>query len=88
MMAKMALSELTERLGEAMPVAMDALAVAPATTGLVVVDEVNGFATVGAGNLAPPAPNPQVDQMVAETDRLARLFTDAKAPISDQSVGH
>ena len=81
MMADMALSELTERLGEAMPVAMDALAAEPASTGLVIVDEVKGFATVGAGNLAPPAPNPQVDQMVAETDRLARLFTDAKAPI-------
>ena len=26
-------------------------------TGLVIVDEVNGFCTVGAGNLAPASPN-------------------------------
>ena len=25
--------------------------------GLIIVDEVNGFATVGAGNLAPQVPN-------------------------------
>jgi nicotinamidase-related amidase len=81
MMADMALSELTERLRAAMPVAMDALAAAPATTGLVIVDEVKGFAAVGAGNMAPPVANPQVDRMIAETDRLARLFTAAKAPI-------
>jgi len=49
--------------------------------GLVIVDEVNGFATVGAGNLAPPAPNPQVARMVAETDRLARDFAARGWPI-------
>ena len=50
-------------------------------TGLVIVDEVNGFATVGAGNLAPPTPNAQVATMVAETDRLARAFAAAGRPI-------
>lgn len=45
-----------------------------AQSGLVIVDEVNGFATVGAGPLAPAAPNDQVDRMVRETDRLARSF--------------
>ena len=35
--------------------------------GLIIVDEVNGFATVGAGNLAPQTPNEQVSMMVAET---------------------
>lgn len=43
-------------------------------TGLVVVDIVNGFATVGAGALAPPAPDDQVATMIDETDRLARRF--------------
>ena len=50
-------------------------------TGLVIVDEVNGFATVGAGNLAPPTPNIQVRTMITETDRLARAFAAAGRPI-------
>ncbi|HBL54823.1 MAG: isochorismatase family protein [SAR324 cluster bacterium] len=49
--------------------------------GLIIVDEVNGFATVGAGNLAPQTPNEQVSMMVAETDRLARAFTKQKMPV-------
>ena len=49
--------------------------------GLVIVDEVNGFATVGAGYLAPPVENAQVTHMVAETDRLAREFTRRDWPI-------
>jgi hypothetical protein len=43
--------------------------------GLIIVDEVNGFATVGAGNLAPQVPNEQVSVMVSETNRLAHSFT-------------
>ena len=46
--------------------------------GLVVVDEINGFATVGAGNLVPPMESPQVATMVCETDRLT--FFDTHAP--------
>ena len=49
--------------------------------GLIIVDEVNGFATVGAGNLAPLVPNEQVSVMVSETDRLARSFTKQAMPI-------
>ena len=49
--------------------------------GLVVVDEVNGFATPGAGALAPPAPDARVDAMVWETDSLARRFVEEKRPI-------
>lgn len=63
-----------------LPVATEAFEIGTAT-GLVIVDEVNGFATVGAGNLAPPAPNAQVTQMVAETDRLARGFDARDLPI-------
>lgn len=65
-----------------------ALPIAPVTvtlaepTGLVIIDEVNGFATVGCGPLAPAAPNPQVDRMVAETDRLARRFLAAGRPVA------
>ncbi|CAM6095307.1 unnamed protein product [Calypogeia fissa] len=49
--------------------------------GLVIVDEVNGFCTVGAGNLAPPVPNLQISNMVAETDRIAKLFSQRGLPM-------
>ena len=49
--------------------------------GLIIVDEVNGFATLGAGNLAPQTPNEQVSVMVSETNRLARAFTKQKMPV-------
>ena len=64
-----------------LPVSLAGYDVNAQATGLVIVDEVNGFATVGAGNLAPPAPSEQVSRMVAETDRLARRFADASWPI-------
>ncbi len=50
-------------------------------SGLVIVDEVNGFAAVGGGPLAPPDPDPSVDRMVGETDRLARRFDHHGWPI-------
>ncbi|XP_078150039.1 nicotinamidase 1-like [Carex rostrata] len=49
--------------------------------GLVLIDEVNGFCTVGAGNLAPTQPNKQIDKMVQESDKLAKFFTDNGWPI-------
>jgi nicotinamidase-related amidase len=49
--------------------------------GLVVVDEVNGFATAGCGPLAPPGPDVRIDQMISETDRLAREFEKRRQPI-------
>lgn len=66
---------LTDLLIEAMPLAVGPVAIGGRRTGLIIVDEVNGFATVGAGNLAPPVENQQVSTMVRETDRLAREFT-------------
>ena len=65
-----------------MPIATAPFDAAAQRTGLVIVDEVNGFATVGAGPLAPPAPNPQVSRMVEETDRLARRFAARGWPIA------
>ena len=73
--------DLVARLREAMPVAPAPFAVAGRGVGLVIVDEVNGFATVGAGNLAPPTANAQVSRMVTETDRLARAFTSQDRPV-------
>ncbi|WP_233560365.1 isochorismatase family protein [Oleomonas cavernae] len=72
---------LPPALARELPVALGSVALASRRFGLVVVDEVNGFATVGAGPLAPAAPNAQVTQMVAETDRLARAFLNRGAPV-------
>lgn len=65
---------LAAGLAEAMPLAIGTVEVGARPAGLVVVDEVNGFATPGAGALAPPEEDARVSAMVAETDRLARLF--------------
>ncbi len=72
---------LLDGLRAEMPVAATVFDPISAKCGLVVVDEVNGFASVGAGALAPPVPNAQVERMVAETDRLARDFAERSAPI-------
>ena len=72
---------LVEQLRATMPIRLEALTVGAEKMGLVIVDEVNGFATVGAGYLAPPAENPQVTRMVEETDRLARAFSEQRRPI-------
>jgi len=75
------INPLLEQLREIMPTRLEPLRIGDQRIGLVIVDEVNGFATVGAGYLAPPADNPQVTQMVTETDRLARAFSEAGRPI-------
>ena len=72
---------VVEQLQAQLPVRLQPYPLAGRTVGLVIVDEVNGFCTVGAGNLAPPAPDPQVARMVAETDRLARRFAEEKRAI-------
>lgn len=73
--------DLVGTLHEAMPLTMQGLSVSEPGTGLVVIDEVNGFASVGCGNLAPPAENPQVSRMIEETDRLAREFAARGWPV-------
>lgn len=58
-------------LTKSMPINIGAVDLTGRKVGLVVVDEVNGFCTVGCGPLAPPAPDAHIDQMVGETSRLA-----------------
>lgn len=50
-------------------------------TGLVIIDEVNGFCTVGAGNLAPQRDDVQITNMVNNTDALARECLDRRFPV-------
>jgi nicotinamidase-related amidase len=72
---------LVAALKQEMPLVMTSLALSGQRVGLVIVDEVNGFAKVGGGNLAPPVQNDQVSTMVGETDRLARDFSAQGWPI-------
>lgn len=61
------------------------IAVTPFTltgkTGLICVDPVNGFCTVGCGPLAPAVPNAQVERMIAEMDRLAKRLIKQGSPV-------
>lgn len=77
-------SPAIELLRKELPVKQDSLIFSGdgnVDTGLVLVDIVNGFCTVGAGNLAPTKPDKQIEQMVAESARLARVFCDKKLPV-------
>jgi nicotinamidase-related amidase len=75
------ISDLTDRLREAIPVAATSVVLQHRCSGLVIVDVQNGFATVGAGALAPIEYNSQIARMISETDRLARLFVERRMPI-------
>jgi nicotinamidase-related amidase len=72
---------LTDEVAKAAPIAFESLALGERRAGLVVVDEVVGFAAVGGGNLAPKAEDAQVSRMVHETVKLAHAFVEAKRPI-------
>ena len=73
--------DLAAALQSAMPVLPAPYPMTGRRVGLVVVDEVAGFCTVGAGPLAPPAPNAQVTRMIETTVREARRFQAAGHPI-------
>ena len=79
----MQIADITNALSDHMPLGFMPLDVKAdcRKAGMIIVDEVNGFASVGAGNLAPPVPNDQVTTMVSETDRIAKAFTEAGLPI-------
>lgn len=75
-------SEVVELLKENLPVTQEPFVLSgDVNTGLVLVDVVNGFCTVGAGNLAPKQHDKQISQMVEESARLARVFCEKKWPI-------
>ncbi|XP_076960640.1 nicotinamidase 1-like [Bidens hawaiensis] len=50
-------------------------------TGLVLVDIINGFCTIGAGTLAPREPNNQMLEMIDESVKLSTVFCEKKWPI-------
>ncbi|CAM8899192.1 unnamed protein product [Rhodiola kirilowii] len=76
-------SPKVELLKNEIPLELESVVLSADTgiTGLVLVDIINGFCTVGAGNLAPREPNQQISLMVEESAKLARIFCDEKWPI-------
>lgn len=74
-------AQLVQLLREEMPISLAPYRLPKAEIGLVIVDIVNGFATVGAGNLAPQVPNDQITQMIEVANRLARRFSERRWPI-------
>ncbi|KAM7523812.1 hypothetical protein LguiA_013714 [Lonicera macranthoides] len=75
-------SETIDLLKSELPVEQETLILAgDHITGLVLVDVVNGFCTVGAGNLAPRVPDKQISGMVDESVQLARVFCQNKWPV-------
>ena len=79
----MSKERILQELAESMPLSKEGLDLQKNGQGfgLIIVDEVNGFATVGAGNLAPQTPNEQVSVMISETNRLADAFTKHEMPV-------
>ncbi|KAK7250625.1 hypothetical protein RIF29_33171 [Crotalaria pallida] len=75
-------SQTVDLLKEELPVEQQPLLLsADFKTGLVLVDLVNGFCTVGAGNLAPRQPDKQISRMVEESVRLSKVFSEKNWPI-------
>ncbi|XP_043714416.1 nicotinamidase 1 [Telopea speciosissima] len=75
-------SQTLDMLKTQLPLEQDSLVLSDdVVTGLVLVDLVNGFCTVGGGNLAPRDPDTQISGMVEESVRLARVFCEKKWPV-------
>ncbi|KAI3442320.1 Isochorismatase domain-containing protein [Psidium guajava] len=71
-----------DMLKEHLPVEQDPVVLSgDVKTGLVLVDVVNGFCTVGAGNLAPRQPDKQIQDMVDESVKLAQVFCKKNWPV-------
>ncbi|KAL1365491.1 hypothetical protein AAHE18_03G292400 [Arachis hypogaea] len=75
-------SQTVDLLREELPVEQQPLHLSSdIKTGLVLVDLVNGFCTVGSGNLAPRQPDKQISGMVDATVRLSKVFAQKNWPI-------
>ena len=75
------MSRETIQVRQELPLTTSAWSPEDRPVGLIVIDAVHGFCTVGAGPLAPMAPNQQVNRMIDEIDGLARTFAAAQRPI-------
>lgn len=63
------------------PISLERVDLRGKKTGFVIIDAINGFATVGAGPLAPSRPDPRIERMIETTDWLARRFINSGLPV-------
>ncbi|KAG8373444.1 hypothetical protein BUALT_Bualt11G0024900 [Buddleja alternifolia] len=78
----MASPNVVDALKNELPIEQDTLVLSgDVKSGLVLVDILNGFCTVGSGNLAPQAPDKQIAGMVDESVKLAREFCKNNWPV-------
>ncbi|HMS44647.1 MAG TPA: isochorismatase family protein [Alphaproteobacteria bacterium] len=75
------IARLQQLMQRHFPVDFQELDVRESKIGLIIVDVVNGFATVGSGPLAPARQNHQVSRMISETNKLAKAFERQHKPI-------
>lgn len=74
-------AQLLEMLKYEMPICMSRVSLAATKPGLIIVDEVNGFCTVGMGNLAPKKFDASIAGMVILSNWLACMFAANYYPI-------
>ena len=75
------MTDILENLKNEMPIEISEYTAHGQKTGLIIVDAVNGFCTVGCGPLAPPAPDATIDAMVKNIDAIATTFKNKNLPI-------
>lgn len=75
------LQDTLDGLRQHMPVSLQTVSLKGKKAGLIIVDEVVGFCSVGGGNLAPAVPNQQVADMVTNTVALAKEFLAKDQPV-------
>lgn len=75
-------SRLEDLLKEQLPLEEESIELSDdVATGLVLVDIINGFCTLGAGPLAPSEPNKQISEMIEEAGRVGRVFCEKGWPV-------
>lgn len=72
---------MIDQMRDEMPIQIVAYDMAALEVGLVVVNEINGWCTPGAGPLAPTVPDARIGHMVETTGRLMRGFVERRRAV-------
>ncbi len=74
MKAATKIKRMLEKLKEELPLKIEEVDLTNKRVGLVIVDVVNGFCKPGAGILAPPTKDPEIEKMIKNVNSLAWQF--------------
>ncbi|MFZ1426031.1 MAG: isochorismatase family protein [Geminicoccaceae bacterium] len=72
---------MIDQLRGELPIHIVAYDLAALEVGVVVVNQINGWCTPGAGPLAPAAGDARIGRMIEETSRLVRGFVDRRRAV-------